>query len=644
MPYSGNTCEHCRDPSQHTRVRISDEWLCNECEHKREHYFFIRGEAPAHTCNRFCIPPDINRRVDVQQQAIPSAPPLLEELTTRAEINLNVQVGLVHEHGMTEEVAEHDTAEEDAEHDTPHENTGSTRDDSDSDSSVSEPGSEQSLIWSQDDNVHAAPHPPGLFLLADAANEVANEVAQGVMVREGQLTGALAQLTTSAQLITQLYDTIAAKDNVITAKDRVIMDKDNLLTAKDSIIRKLEIELQARSADLRNAMAEIGHQSALAEERSNSLSIERSLRMSIENKLLPKKKSLILSTSLIRDFDESLYEDTEIMAISGGKPVDCSKFLQDRSNEETQYARTVLLAGGNQVRDDRSKIEDTINALKETIKIAQSISDTTELCELPPRINSVASRSAVSELNTQVEQLATETGCAFIKTEDIFTLSNGEVNDGYLEEDGIHLSLKGAAKLAERMKISFKDPSTKVHKLAAYKRNKISQPQNAPQQPSASHTYADVAANGPHPTSQNRHRHQNNQQQGRWPNQQQGRRPNYQQQGRQPNRQQQGRQPNHQQQQGSQPNHQQQGRWPNQQQQGRRPAASLPIHPRESGVHGNEYNRHSGGNAPAARPLERNCCGYCAEPDHRYGRCRHGRPVVCHNCHQPGHKAKFCTQ
>ena len=66
--------------------------------------------------------------------------------------------------------------------------------------------------------------------------------------------------------------------------------------------------------------------------------------------------------------------------------------------------------------------------------------------------NTANTPKIITSLNNELQKMARETGCGFVTTKDTFTLANGEPNDGYLMDDGIHLNERGATKLVENWK------------------------------------------------------------------------------------------------------------------------------------------------------------------------------------------------
>ena len=294
-------------------------------------------------------------------------------------------------------------------------------------------------------------------------------------------------------------------------------------------------------------------------------------------------KTLVIGSSIIRDLDEQLYKDTEVIAISGGTPKDITKELQAKTEEH--FSKVIIVAGGNQVKGDSKMVKGAAQDMKETLTTAKGLAKQVAVCELPPRINTDAEHTAIKELNRELQSLAQETDSDFITTKDIFTLENGEPNDGYLLDDGIHLSIRGSAKLVERLDINVKDPNRKVSKMAAYGK-KNSEPTVAKPKETRGSGYAAAVRNFT-------------------------------------------------------PAKHTQGT--------KRPQRTPQIHKKELSAQKDKEQRQKestgrGSPAPRTTPLceENGFCGYCGEENHRYLTCRHDGPVECRDCKKRTHKAKFC--
>ena len=366
-----------------------------------------------------------------------------------------------------------------------------------------------------------------------------------------------------------------------------------LQTADDELMRlkrtekDLTNQVLSLTTELSTTQEKLRAANELLEERSQSLATERSFRLHLEGQLHNEKdNTLVAGSSLVRDLDEKLYMNTKVIALSGGKPLDITKALKKEAEMNQRYKKVTLVVGGNQVGDSESKIPDTIKAMKETVESAQKIAPSVEVCELPPRVNTPNAPQIIATLNNELEKMARETGCGFVATKDTFTLANGQPNDGYLMDDGIHLNERGATKLVEKLKIPLKnDASRKISKMAAYKN---------PSQ-STGKSYAQATNNNATENKQPQYQ-QGNRLSSTIPPPRQVRTPQ--------------------------------------------------IHPKEQARQDQAERRRSGNqspNRPAPSIREDGFCGYCGESGHRYMDCRHGGPVKCHKCQVTTHKAKFCS-
>ena len=475
--------------------------------------------------------------------------------------------------------------------------------------------------------------------VADALRLLATKIDNSVKAQQTQA---------DAKLTAELQNANEQVQGMITENTQIKEENQKLLTR----IELLTVELTTMKTQLET-------QSQLLEERGNSLAIERSLRTQPEAQIATEetKHALIIGSSLLRDFDETLYNNTKVVALSGAKPTEVTNDLKARTNE--RYSKVTVLAGGNQVGSDIEKVDETIMAMKDTINAAKELAPSVAICELPPRINTQEAIASIKALNTKLKDLADECECEFIEVNSVFTLANGEPNDGYFIHDGIHLTLRGATKLVEQMGIPLKDTtSKKVNKWAAYNSsNTTAPPAGQPRQvppPMAVHAsqqsqpLTQTGQPGQRLYAQAVYADQNTQPPALFtqatttvpyppttapavqvtaPAQV----PRYQ------NRIRNGPQPS--------PN-----RGPTARKSppdaSQRPAQSLHIHPRElSNQQQTQLRRGPTHPAkPRPQPLceEKGFCGYCGEVGHRYLECRHGSPVSCNTCHQPTHKAKFC--
>ena len=239
-------------------------------------------------------------------------------------------------------------------------------------------------------------------------------------------------------------------------------------------------EIGRIKSDLSTAQSKLRSQEVILDERSCALATERSFRQHLEEQLNTKAGDILVTgSSIIRDLDEALYKDTKVIAISGALPKDVTKVLKEEHAKKSKYKRVKLVVGSNQVKENSEKVADTIKDIRQTVKAAQDLAQEVGICVLPPRINSKAATQAIAALNAGLHGLAEETGCNLISTKEAFTLADGEPNDGYIMDDGIHLNERGSSKLVKRLQIPVLNQSTrKVTRMAGYRRTNELYPKN----------------------------------------------------------------------------------------------------------------------------------------------------------------------
>ena len=251
----------------------------------------------------------------------------------------------------------------------------------------------------------------------------------------------------------------------------------------------LQTEVQDLKKELSLTKLKVNHCNERIEEKTVQLAEERALRNSLQGKLtqtatVTPNPSLIIGSSIVRDFDESLYTDTQVISQSGAKPTDITKTLKEKAENRQKYQKVTLVTGGNQLSDEGDNIPAVIDNMKDTIKAAKEVASRVTVCELPPRIHSTQATTTMMNLNVALRQLAEESDCDFAETGAVFYLANGQPNDGYYEQDGIHLNLNGSAKLVECLDVPLKPPGkVKVRPKAAYKQSRVAYAEVAKKNP-----------------------------------------------------------------------------------------------------------------------------------------------------------------
>ena len=225
--------------------------------------------------------------------------------------------------------------------------------------------------------------------------------------------------------------------------------------------------------------------------------------------------------------------------------------------------------------------------------------DNVLVSSIPPRTDNVAHQQRVEELNTALQDLAIKAGANFVSNDKSFRLADGQPNDGYLHNDGIHLYRRGTMRIIGNLSLVM--PSTSENKECVQpnsddlshddlqtvrpKRNRSS----LRPRPREGYVPAYTRREGHVPTPPRRER-----------NMPESPRPF------------------------------------NRNSEPHEPRAGSENRRRHLNTMTPQGRRSADSNNRPGRP-----CAYYNEHNHREKNCRYGQPIRCHLCGQPGHKEKW---
>jgi lysophospholipase L1-like esterase len=333
----------------------------------------------------------------------------------------------------------------------------------------------------------------------------------------------------------------------------------------------------------------------------------------------PKKTSLVIGDSLLRDIDQNKLQDTRVISLSGGTLQDARRTLDQNSNV---FDHIFLAIGTNDCSRESFSEGTFIEAYKDLVQAAkQKVSDESKVCivTIPPRMDSMSHQSNIELVNGCLASLADETNAKIINNDSTFKLADGSPNDAYLLSDQLHLSCNGTKRLVKNMGLSVKeewkdDPTKKkqyvrhqIKKREAEKSSTESLPRHRKRRVQ------------PQPNVQNRSHAQPNSSIHQQRNELQGPR--------------------------SGPT-----------------TSAARHHPRECnrsvdttvqyshrGCNIDKWRRQNSrdfeGNSTCRnqqRVSPMSACHFCGEQNHGTNHCRYGRPLVCYSCKTQGHKARSC--
>ena len=161
-------------------------------------------------------------------------------------------------------------------------------------------------------------------------------------------------------------------------------------------------------------------------------------------------RTLVIGSSIIRDFDQDKLENTDVISISGGQTTDVHKKLTELSHK---YKRIAIQVLSNDI--DKGKSEsDCLKDYALLLKGAKNTADEVIVSSIIPRLDKPDLQPKIDNVNANLQVLCEEENATFINNDDHgFKFNDGSINEGYLWGDKLHLSKAGSNKLARNMKL-----------------------------------------------------------------------------------------------------------------------------------------------------------------------------------------------
>ena len=192
----------------------------------------------------------------------------------------------------------------------------------------------------------------------------------------------------------------------------------------------------------------------LREECENLKKENNELKSKLKNK--PTENHLIMCDSTLRDVDQGKLEDTKLVCIRGANVKSLKKELGKFHGMSFQSVTHVVGTNDlHDIKDDPTKIPEVIEEYKSLMNETKAISEQVLVSSVCPRLDEV--KPLVEPFNVALRDACEEQNNDFIDSTNIFTLSNGDVNDGYLWGRGPHITKPATNKLIRNLKVRVKD-------------------------------------------------------------------------------------------------------------------------------------------------------------------------------------------
>ncbi len=171
---------------------------------------------------------------------------------------------------------------------------------------------------------------------------------------------------------------------------------------------------------------------------------------------------LIIGDSMIRDFDDSTFDNTCVKSVSGATVGGIYKELEKRKDLNT-FKNIIIHAGTNDISRNVN-MDETLSSMEAiiTLILLKAHTATVFISGVCPRTKDLMS-DKVEILNAALKDLAVRLDCQFIDSSTYMTYRNGNIDDSQLM-DGLHLSARGVETLAKLFVDSLDDLNVTTEK------------------------------------------------------------------------------------------------------------------------------------------------------------------------------------
>ena len=278
--------------------------------------------------------------------------------------------------------------------------------------------------WYHEDCLGIQPHDRGVWPCPSCRN--LNSRVELIMNNVGSLMTMVSDLT-----------------NLLKETNKRHQEENNKLTEKNTTLSQENMDLRKTVADLTVKV--------------NTLSW-KSFRKA------GQCSNVLVGSSIIRDVCEEKLHDTEIICQRGGCISDAKVAVEKLT---PGYETITLVVGGNDCQADPPiPAEDIVKSYSELIDAAQKKGHTVTVSSICPRIPKEIGDKLQEKIDcVNAGLLATCNDKKDIKFVDVtptFHLADGSINDGYIMQDGVHITRNAMNKMAVKLDLQIKNPKEGV--------------------------------------------------------------------------------------------------------------------------------------------------------------------------------------
>ncbi|CAH1799663.1 unnamed protein product [Owenia fusiformis] len=167
-----------------------------------------------------------------------------------------------------------------------------------------------------------------------------------------------------------------------------------------------------------------------------------------------KKGTLVVGSSIVRDFDSDKLVNTDVECIRGGKIKDAHKHI---TNLDKPYDRIIFQIASNDAAEKDATVKGITDEYNTMLIGAKNVCNDIYVSSVTPRTDKPPVQSIIEGVNAELSELCQkDPSLTFINNDESFRLQNNTINNGFLDARGLHLSKAGSNSLARNMKLSVK--------------------------------------------------------------------------------------------------------------------------------------------------------------------------------------------
>ena len=224
-----------------------------------------------------------------------------------------------------------------------------------------------------------------------------------------------------------------------------------MLTAQTETIVSLKDSLNEKSKECKNLIKE-------------NLELNKKVHSLVKkNNMSNIQKSLLIGSSIIREVSEDKLVNTDVVCKRGGTISDICKEVEKIS--KGHYNHIAMVVGGNDCSSQPSRSPtDTVEGYSKLIDAAKAKAETVTDSSICPRLTSDELQQNIDAVNAGLIAMCGEKQVLYADSTPCFRLGDGSINDGYLMEDGVHITKQATNKLIQCLQLSVRNSDVGVCK------------------------------------------------------------------------------------------------------------------------------------------------------------------------------------